>query len=73
MPMPFKKEATTAALVEPIKRTPDEGHEPDGLEMAMEEFCQAIESKDYKLASEVFRSCFDLMEDDSHMEGSDNA
>jgi hypothetical protein len=66
------KEASMSAPVEAIERKPDEDKDEtefDGLESAMEELHTALNSKDYKLAAEIFRSAFELMESQPHTEG----
>lgn len=63
------KEASILAPTESIERKPDEGKEEyDHLEIAMEDLCNAIHSKDYKGAAEAFRAAFELLEMQPHEE-----
>ena len=57
---------------EVIKRDADEGKEEDldHLESAMEELHNALQSKDFKLAAEIFRACQELIDSEPHVEGS---
>lgn len=71
---PFLKksqEASTSGPVEKIERKSD--HESDGefdsLEGAMSELHSALNAKDYKGAAEIFRSAFELMDSQPHVEG----
>ncbi len=54
---------------ESIERDPDEESEPDSLTTAMEELCEAFDKKDYSGAAAIFRSAFELMEEEPHIEG----
>lgn len=70
--MPFlkrSKEASVSMPVESVKREPDEEHEVDSLEMAMEELHDALMGKKYKLAADIFRSAFELLDSMPHVEG----
>jgi len=69
--LPFlknKKEAG-AAVVESVERKPDDGSTPDVLEGAMEEFHAALRRSDWKQAADIFRSAFELMDSEPHVEG----
>ena len=71
--LPFlksKKEASVSAPVEAIERKPDdESAEYDYLEGAMEEFIDAVASKNVSAACESFRSMFAILESMPHEEG----
>jgi hypothetical protein len=69
--LPFlknKKESGTA-VVESVERKPDDGSAPDILEGAMEELHGALGRSDWKQAAEIFRSAFELMDSEPHVEG----
>lgn len=51
-------------------RAPDEkkSEEDQGLESAMSDLCQALESKDYKSAAQAFKNAMDICESQPHEE-----
>jgi len=57
--------------VESIERKPDEGAEEefDSLEGAMSELHSALNSKDYKMAAEIFRAAQELLDSEPNKEG----
>lgn len=71
LPFMKNKDASVSMPVDTIKREPDEGKESeyDGLESAMQELHSSLMNKDYKGAAEIFRSCFDLLDSEPHVEG----
>jgi hypothetical protein len=66
-----QKDGAASAPVDSIERKPDEGKEDefDSLHGAMEELHNALNSKDYKSAAEIFRSAFELLDSEPHEEG----
>lgn len=70
--LPFLKLRKAAGGVITQVRPHDEGKEPEGedagLEMAMEDFCAAHESKDYAGMAKAFRAAFDMLEVQPHDE-----
>lgn len=58
-----------------IHREPDQSSEQSeqkdmrGVELAMEDFCKALEQKDYKSMAEALRSAFDILDAQPHEEG----
>lgn len=70
--LPFLKrtqEASASVPVDTVKRESDEESEPDSLATAMEELHGALNSKDYSGAASIFRSAFELMDSEPHVEG----
>jgi hypothetical protein len=71
--LPFllnKTDASASGEMDKIHRkSDDEDKEFDGLHSAMEELHNAFLSKDYKAAAEIFRSAFDLLDSQPHVEG----
>lgn len=68
----IKKNDDVAAVAVPekVERKPDEeSDEFDSLEGAMSELHSALNSKDYKGAAEIFRSAFELLDSEPHIEG----
>ena len=68
--LPFlkqNKEGSASGPVESEKRSPDEDKEEsfDGLESSMDELHQALMSKNYKDAAQIFRSCLELAKDNN--------
>lgn len=73
--LPFLKRTQDAAASAPapaVKREPDEHSEMDPLEGGMEELARALGVKNYKLAAEVFRAAFEMLDSEPHEEGSDS-
>lgn len=66
-----KHDEGSAAIPEKIERKPDGDQEEDfdSLEGAMSELHSALIAKDYKGAASIFRSAFDLLDSEPHMEG----
>jgi len=65
--LPFlKNKQVKDAGVMTQMRAPDESKPEDkelsGLEIAMEDFCNAHEHKDYKAMAKAFQAAFDLLE-----------
>ncbi len=71
--LPYLKEHEVAGggPSEKIERKPDEESdgEFDSLEGAMSELHSALNAKDYKGAAEIFRSAFELLDSQPHVEG----
>lgn len=71
----FKKNNEAAAVVMPVtdkvERKPDNESEDefDSLSGAMSELHSALNAKDYKNAAKIFRSAFELMDSEPHVEG----
>lgn len=65
------QEVSVSGPDEIIARKHDEGKEDefDSLEGAMSELHSALNSKDYKSAAQIFRSAFELMDSEPHVEG----
>lgn len=70
--LPFlkNKEGSVSAPTETIHRESDEESDFDSLEVAAQDLCDAIHSKDYKGVASALRAAFDLLESEPHSEGS---
>jgi len=64
--LPFLKRKQEASMSNPVEHNEDDF---DALESAMRELNGALLTHNYKLAAEVFRSCFDLLDAAPHVEG----
>jgi hypothetical protein len=51
-----------------VRREPDGEAEPDGLEVAAQDLCDAVHRRDYKAVAEAMRAAFELMEAEPHAE-----
>lgn len=72
--LPFLKnqyEGSVSTPPDTIHREPDEDSEFDSLEVAAQDLCDAIHSKDYKGVASALRAAFDLLESQPHEEGSE--
>lgn len=72
--LPFlrnKQDGSASGPIESVEREPDEGKEEsfDSLESAMGELHEALNAKNYKGAAQIFRSAFELMDSEPHVEG----
>ncbi len=68
--LPFKKEEASVTVPnQTIRRTPDNEKEYDPMHDAMREFGDALSKKDYATAAEIFRSSFELLDSEPHVEG----
>lgn len=69
--LPFLRRTQEAAASGPtpvVRREPDEPAEADPVEGGMEELAKALEMKNYKLAAEIFRAVFEMLESQPHKE-----
>lgn len=71
--LPFlkdKKEASVSAPPSTITReSDDESDSFDSLEVAAQDLCDAIHSRNYKAVAEALRAAFELCESEPHEEG----
>lgn len=72
--LPFLKKKRDAGLGTMLvqDRKPDETKEQsedDGLKLAAEDLCKAVESKDYNKVAEALRAAFQILDAEPHLEG----
>ena len=66
---PKSKDGGGSASLDVVERKPDHEEEFDSLEGAMSELHSALNAKKYKEAAQIFRSAFDLLDSEPHIEG----
>ena len=66
---PKSKDGGASASLDVVERKPDHEEEFDSLEGAMSELHSALNAKKYKEAAQIFRSAFDLLDSEPHIEG----
>lgn len=69
LPWTPKNKESVGAVVESVHRKPDHEEEHDSLSVAMQELHEALDAKNYKGAAQIFRSAFDLLDSEPHIEG----
>ena len=70
--LPFlklKQDAASSSPVDAIQRKPDDEDSFDSLEVAAEDLCHAIHSKDMKAIASALRAAFELLDSEPHVEG----
>lgn len=69
--LPFLKNTKEASMSEdadPVKRKSDDGEDYDSLEVAAQDLCDAIHSKDSKAVAEALRAAFQICDLEPHEE-----
>jgi len=70
--LPFLKDKREGSVSEPpstIRRDPDDGADFDSLEVAAQDLCDAVHSRNYKAVAEALRAAFELCDSEPHEEG----
>lgn len=71
LPILKKQEASVVSSPQTIRRQPDEDSEFDSLEVAAQDLCDAVHSRNYKAAAQALRAAFEMCQSEPEAQSSD--